>query len=96
MSAEERLPELAGASHLAGIVSLVRSELADLRMRGATIVLRQCSRWLPGMEHAHGLAHGTNFHRPEYYTPDYEEAWRQLQLVYWSVSASDREAMARF
>ena len=94
--AEERLPEHAGAPHLARIVALVRSEVADLRMRGATVVLRQCSRWLPGMQRAHALAHGAGFHRPEYYTPAYEEAWRQLQVVYWNASASDREAMDRF
>ena len=63
--AEERLPEHAGAPHLARIVALVRSEVADLRMRGATLVLRQCSRWLPGMQRAHALAHGDVFYRPE-------------------------------
>ena len=94
--AEERLPEHAGAPHLARIVALVRSELDDLRMRGAKVVLRQCSRWLPGMQRAHALAHGRDFYRPEYYTPAYEEAWRQLNEVYWNASASDREAMDRF
>ena len=93
--AGERLPEHAGAPHLARIVALVRSEVADLRMHGATVVLRQCSRWLPGMQRAHALAQGSG-HARAYYTPAYEEAWRQLQVVYWNASASDREAMDRF
>ena len=94
--AEERLPEDAGAPHLAGIVALVRSEIADLRSRGATVVLRQCSRWLAGMGRAHAVAQSNDFQRPEYYTPAYQEAWRQLQAVYWNAPASDREAMDRF
>ena len=73
-----------------------RQEVEDLRERGATIVLRQCSRWLPGMQRAHSLAHGADFHRPEYYTSAYEEAWRQLQVAYLNASVSDRQAMDRF
>ena len=48
------------------------------------------------MQRADALAHDARFHRPQYYTPAYEEAWRQLQVVYWNASASDREAMDRF
>lgn len=94
--AGERLPEDAGAPHLASIVALVRAEVEYFRMLGATVVLRQCSKWALGMQRAHALAHGSDFHRPEYYTPAYEEALRQFLLVYWNASASDREAMDRF